>query len=242
MIIIASDFDGTINHQGKISEEDKLAIKKFREAGNKFGIVTGRDFEQAIWIKAENGFDYDFVICCTGAVIRDSQGKILYVKKGKIDTFFEDLIEKAISFGAGSFMISDMLLRSYADTTKNIPNSYNSLNEFTHANTWFYKTEGAIKFAQYVTENYADKISAHRNGGSVDMPPRDTSKVSGIYQYAKSFENPKIYTVGDNVNDIPMLREFESFAVENALDEVKSVAKHQCKRVADMIEYIMEEK
>ena len=49
MIIIASDYDGTLNHHG-ISEADKNAIKKFREAGNKFGIVTGRDLEQALWV------------------------------------------------------------------------------------------------------------------------------------------------------------------------------------------------
>ena len=45
MKIIASDYDGTINYQGRVSEEDKAAIRKFRQAGNKFGIVTGRDAE-----------------------------------------------------------------------------------------------------------------------------------------------------------------------------------------------------
>ena len=62
MIIIASDFDGTVNYNGKISDEDKEAIKKFRKAGNKFGIVTGRDVELAQWIKQENGFEFDYVI------------------------------------------------------------------------------------------------------------------------------------------------------------------------------------
>ncbi|MBR7101750.1 MAG: HAD hydrolase family protein, partial [Clostridia bacterium] len=43
MKIIATDFDGTLSYNGKISEEDKAAIKRFRDAGNKFGVVTGRD-------------------------------------------------------------------------------------------------------------------------------------------------------------------------------------------------------
>ena len=34
MKIIASDYDGTINYKGKISEEDQRAIAKFRKAGN----------------------------------------------------------------------------------------------------------------------------------------------------------------------------------------------------------------
>jgi hydroxymethylpyrimidine pyrophosphatase-like HAD family hydrolase len=41
MKIIASDYDGTLNHGG-IGEEKRNAIKKWREKGNKFGIVSGR--------------------------------------------------------------------------------------------------------------------------------------------------------------------------------------------------------
>jgi hydroxymethylpyrimidine pyrophosphatase-like HAD family hydrolase len=37
MIIIASDYDGTLNNHG-VSQEDKDAITKFRKKGNKFGI------------------------------------------------------------------------------------------------------------------------------------------------------------------------------------------------------------
>ena len=49
MIIIASDYDGTLNHHG-VSEADKNAITKFREQGNKFGLVTGRSLSQALWV------------------------------------------------------------------------------------------------------------------------------------------------------------------------------------------------
>jgi hydroxymethylpyrimidine pyrophosphatase-like HAD family hydrolase len=117
-----------------------------------------------------------------------------------------------------------------------------ALTEFTHANTGFMTDEDASAFVKYVNENYGDKISAHQNGRAVDMPPVNTSKVTGIYQYASLFENPEIYAVGDNINDISMIEEFEGFAVENARDEVKASAKHQCKRICDMIDYLMGEK
>ena len=84
MKIIATDFDGTLSYNGKISDEDKEAIHKFREAGNKFGIVTGRDVDMAQWIKPENGLEFDYLICCTGAVIRNGEGEIIYQKKGKM--------------------------------------------------------------------------------------------------------------------------------------------------------------
>ena len=73
------------------------------------------------------------------------------------------------------------------------------------------------------------------------MPPPSVSKTSGIYEYASNFEGAKIYTAGDNYNDIPMLKEFCGFAVSNALDKVKEEAEHTCDRICDMIEYIMKE-
>lgn len=241
MKIIASDFDGTINYQGKISEEDKIAIQRFRQAGNKFGVVTGRDVELASFIRPENGFEYDFLICCTGAVIRDGTGKILSARKGKVGDFFEDIIKKAMELNAGTFNISDMMLRAHYDVTGNIVPQYKLLKEFTHANNWFYKTEDAIAFTEYVNTYHKNDIYAHRNGNSVDMPPLGVTKVTGIYDYASRFDSPEVYTVGDNINDIPMIKEFSGFAVSNALPEVKAAAKHQCDRVCDMIEFLMKE-
>ena len=43
MYIVGSDFDGTLN-RGGVSEQDRDAIHRFRQAGNRFGLVTGRDY------------------------------------------------------------------------------------------------------------------------------------------------------------------------------------------------------
>jgi hydroxymethylpyrimidine pyrophosphatase-like HAD family hydrolase len=74
------------------------------------------------------------------------------------------------------------------------------------------------------------------------MPPAGVSKSTGVLAYAAMFDNPEIYTVGDNYNDLGMIQDFESFAVSNAVPAVKEAAKHQCNRIADMIDFIMEEK
>ena len=241
MKIIASDFDGTINYNGKISEEDKEAIKKFREAGNKFGIVTGRDVDLAQWIKQENGFEFDFVICCTGGVIKNGDGEIIHCQKGKVEDFFYDLIEESKKCGANFFAIGDTLLKCYVDMNGKIPLQLDSIKEFTHSNVGFTTEEGATRFAKFVNENYSDKISAYQNGWHVDMPPVNVSKVTGVYAYANMFDSPEIYAVGDNVNDLPMIEEFNGFAVSNAKDEVKARAKYQCNRICDMIYTLMEE-
>lgn len=239
MKIIASDFDGTVNYHGKISDEDKAAISRFRKAGNKFGIVTGRDAELSQWIRQENGFEYDFVISCTGAFIRDGDGNALYVKRGKLGRFIDEIVEKAFELKCTFFTVGNGFNKCYVDTLGKIPYDFSMLSEFTHANCTFPSDEVAEEFAQFVKDNYGDKISAYRNGWSVDMPPADTSKVTGIYEYAKLFDNPEVYTVGDNVNDLPMIKEFNGYAVSNAVELVQKEAKHHCNRICDMIEELM---
>lgn len=243
MIIIASDFDGTLNHHG-ISEDDKKAIKKFREAGNKFGIVTGRDLEMATWViydLEKVDIEVDFVICCTGGIILSFDGEIISAKKQKTGEYINEILNYARTLSLGVFRVSNEMTTCYADRKNRIKQDFSAISEMTQANAWFEKEEDAEKFLQYVIKNHKDDISIFRNGGSIDMPPYGVSKVSGIYDYASSYKDAKIYTVGDNLNDIPMIKEFEGYAVSNAKEETKKVAKHQCDRIADMIDEIMKE-
>ncbi len=243
MKIIASDYDGTLNHHG-ISQADKTAIKKFRAEGNKFGLVTGRDLEQAMWViydlkKAE--LELDFVLCCTGGVTLTSDGEIVKAKKQKTGEYLNDMIKYARTLELGSFRVSNELVVCHVDPRGHINQDFSVISELTQANAWFGNEDDAQKFVEYVEKNHKNDISVFRNGGSIDMPPLGTSKVTGVYEYASQFEDAKIYTVGDNVNDIPMILEFDGYAVSNAREETKKAAKHHCDRIADMIEEIMKE-
>jgi hydroxymethylpyrimidine pyrophosphatase-like HAD family hydrolase len=174
-------------------------------------------------------------------MICDIDGKIIYEKKQIADHKLRDVVEFAVSHGAGSFSISDGLTRYYVDVRGNIPTDFSKIKEYNQCCTWFYNGDNAQALVDYINEKYPDAFSGYRNGGAVDMPPAGVSKSTGILAYAAMFDNPKIYTVGDNYNDLGMIRDFESFAVSNAIDEVKEAADHQCNRIADMIDFIMEE-
>ena len=241
MKIIASDFDGTLACRGGISDEDRHAIEAFRRAGHKFGIVTGRDMPMALDIVERHNFHPDFLICCTGATILGEDGRVLYHKRGKLGNFMNEIFAHACAMGARLFTVNDGPLKYFADVSGGIPFDLSPFTAFTQVNVHFSDSESAEAFATLVRERYSRCISAHRNGRDVDMPPPDTSKVTGIYEYAKRFDAPQIYTVGDNVNDLSMIREFCGYAVENAVDAVKAEADHLCRRVADMIDDILRE-
>ncbi|MBQ8859467.1 MAG: HAD hydrolase family protein [Clostridia bacterium] len=240
MKIIASDYDGTLNRRGGISEEDKLAIARFRQAGHRFGVVTGRDQALASCILGGQGFCPDFLISCTGAVIQDADGRVLYKKRGEVGPFLADLFSYAVACGAEQIVFSDGEEKHLLDLSV-APLVIPPLEAFTQANIRFAAPEQASVFTEYAIKHHSDHISAHRNGRDVDMPPPHTSKVTGIYEYARRFEAPEIYTVGDNVNDLSMIREFCGYAVSNAVDEVKAAAAHSCDRICDMIDRILQE-
>ena len=80
MKIIGSDFDGTLTH--RLGEETYAAIHAWREAGNKFGIVSGRPVSYAAEIRANYPqMELDFFVGFNGAVILDGCGRMIYEKK-----------------------------------------------------------------------------------------------------------------------------------------------------------------
>ena len=86
-MILASDFDGTIFIDGKISEKDIKAIRDFQEAGNLFAIVTGRAFA-SLFPLIDGKIYPDAIICNNG-------GHIFVRKKERLEEVFKASISKA---------------------------------------------------------------------------------------------------------------------------------------------------
>ncbi len=80
--LLASDYDGTLYRQGKIAEETIRAINNFRQLGNLFAVVTGRDYAGSFELfKSEQQLPFDFVIASNGAIAYDKDGNIHFAEK-----------------------------------------------------------------------------------------------------------------------------------------------------------------
>ena len=53
------------------------------------------------------------------------------------------------------------------------------------------------------------------------MPPAGVSKSTGILAYAAMFDNPKIYTVGDNYNDLGMIRASKAGILFRSTEQIR---------------------
>ena len=48
-----------------------------------------------------------------------------------------------------------------------------------------------------------------------------------------------VYTIGDGYIDIEMIKDFNGYAMVNSVDELKKIAKKECKSVAEFINEII---
>ena len=78
MKVAASDYDGTLLRGGKIDEETLQAVKKWRAAGNKFGVISGRDYGMLVPQLFAFGLEFDYTVCNNGGIIRDAKETVRF--------------------------------------------------------------------------------------------------------------------------------------------------------------------
>lgn len=242
MKIIASDYDGTLNHGG-IDDRKRETIKKWREKGNKFGIVSGRVVDDLLKIYKKDELDLDFLLACNGAVILTTDGKIL--KEDRIDgDILKPFLDFLFSLGADWAIIQSD--RSYIiDENDNdrLPDEFTrktlpQLKYFIQVSTILEDDEEAEEVTNAVREKFGDKLNPLQNGRCIDIVSSRINKAKGLYDYLElvggKYEN--MITVGDNINDTHMIKEFRSYAMANGVQSIKDIADYVTEGITELIE------
>ncbi|MCQ2431133.1 MAG: Cof-type HAD-IIB family hydrolase [Clostridia bacterium] len=253
MYILASDFDGTLNRHGGVSAEDRAAIARFRACGNKFGIVSGRAMDMYDMLKNLK-IDVDFVIVFNGAAAMDGEGNTLFTDtaENRMGENGMTLLHEAAQMVGEQFhtWFCSILVRDrhvyHADypegNEKYTPIAYtDTVKTFTHLNIQCKDDDEAAVCTEMLRERYSDVINPLQNGCCIDMPPKGIDKAVGILRYAKLIgaEEDKIYTAGDNCNDIAMLKRFHGCAVTNAREDVKAISEGVYDGIHEMVDMIL---
>ena len=242
MKIIASDYDGTLNHDG-IDDKKRAAIKKWREKGNKFGIVSGRMPDDLLKIYKKDGLELDFLLACNGAVILTTDGKI--IKDDRIDgELLKPLLDFLFSFGADwaiihcqkSYIIDENDNDRLPDefTRKTLPD----LKYFNQVSTILEDEEEALMVTNAIKEKFGDILNPLQNGRCIDIVSSRINKAKGLYDYLElvggKYED--MITVGDNINDTHMIKEFRSYAMANGVQSIKDIADYVTEGITELIE------
>lgn len=225
--LIASDFDGTLRQRGRGDAFDNERIDEWRSRGKIFGVVTGRgtEFPQ---IAAVNGFSYDFLCCCSGAVVYGADGNIIYEVSGDAEPIFE-LSRLAVEHLACA--ISPYLFKDA-----------NGRMRFYQCSVCLQDELEAAQMKKEIEQKFSGVLSPFLNGRNIDVAPFGASKAAGVLAAAEYFgvEHENIMSIGNNFNDLTMLHEFGGYAVASAREEIKKETGRVCDGVGELINMLLD--
>ena len=255
MKIIGSDYDGTLSFGG-ITPEKCEKIKKFRESGNIFGLVSGRgaDFRESLK-KYYPGLELDFFAVCNGGVVIDGDGNLI-AETHASGVNVEELFALLRAHGCDSYHIRGINGDAFnvtiaVDAIESCPEYLDPANvtpladvpridSFNQISVRCDSIDEAITIAGYIGDRFGELIVPLQNSNWIDIIPHGVNKAEGIYRVVEHFGGHKddVIAVGDNVNDVDMLREFHSYAMANGVDEIKPLADGIVSDVTDIFDLI----
>lgn len=257
MKIAASDYDGTLFRERTISNESVRGVHEWRAAGNKFGMVSGRDYGMLTPQLEHYGIEYDFIIANNGGIIRDESGNVIY--RANIDSqtlkavSIEPLVRKSFHFAfsaedttylchesEGSWIMREADEWDFP-ITKITELDILNLVDVHQFSLGFDDPKISAECAALLNEKFPGKICAYPNAKSVDITPAGISKRQGVETLLSSgsWQNCELYVIGDEVNDLPMIRAFGGYTVNTARAEIKSQARKVFNDVGEMLSFFL---
>lgn len=227
-MILASDFDGTIFIEGKISKKDIQAIRDFQATGNLFVLVTGRSFS-SLFPLIENKI-------APNAVIANNGGHIFVNNNGRLEEVFK----------AGIPLLKAKRFLEYY--LKHIPNEIAIFTENKKLKNLENINEEIMALAIYsdkeITNYFQDDFDFHYSIGVIDVVKKGINKQRGIDVIKKYYSiNEEVIAIGDDYNDIDFLKNTpNSYTLDYVSNkEVRKAANFSVNSVAELIKNLMEE-
>ena len=226
-ILIASDLDGTLVSDGKISKENSEAIRFFQKEGGLFTVATGRYLSHI----TEN-FSHDItpnthVLTLNGNVVCNPENNTETI----LSQMDKNLAKTILNYSYEKFEenIQFVNICNYDESYK----YEGSLTDKPCKCVFVMNTEeSAILLRDTLKENYSHVISAERSWSvGVEIYSINGGKGNAIDYIRKNVhpEIQKVICVGDYENDISMLKYADvGVAVANGTDDAKNSADIVC--------------
>ena len=243
MKIIGSDFDGTLNHKG-IDDIKREAIHTWRAAGNVFAVVSGRGVDDLIEIYKRHSFECDYFVGYNGPVIAKPDGTIVF--SAECDgSIVPELVRHLLKEGCLDVFVGtehpfEVCSNSVArdEDGEIILNDIPKVETFNQVSTSCVDRNAAEAITASAREKFGDVLNPLQNGTCIDIVRKDINKAQGLYRLMEILgaKYEDIIAVGDNVNDKDMIAEFRSYAMENAVEQIKAIADYITPGVTELIE------
>lgn len=222
MKILVSDFDNTFFTKN-ILENIKM-VNKYRNRGNIFIIATGRPIYLLKPELDKYKIKYDYLICNDGAVIFDSDNNI--IDKTNID--YKTTIQ-IYNYLVRDNNLEHLCIDAITDFGSLESKDYNGILALP------YDKELAIPVIKNINKKYSN-VQAYMSHKWINVLSINASKGNAINYLINlnKWDTSKLYTIGDNTNDISMTN-FNSYGIKNGKEEYLK----KCKKVVNNFKEMM---
>lgn len=229
MITLVSDFDNTFYTLHYL--DNITSIHEFVKEGNYFFLTSERNYVQLISEIKNFNIPYAFLICDDGALIYDFYGEKIYHKplsQEIIKNIFKELEKTHQFYEIWYDNGEDYTLDCDGDIYKLIAKP----KEYDHIEEYMIKLQEKFPMIRVqMIDNW------------LHIMDKEISKASAIRELIKRYEldEKRIYTVGDDLNDLSMIKEFKGFVMQDGKEEVKKYAIKEVQNMDEIIKYIKED-
>lgn len=228
MSILISDYDGTFANGESNIRMNCQVIHSFLKDGNMFVLSSGRSYDSLLRKVRDYGIPYSYLATADGSYLFDSNGNLLLSHKVS-----HDIVERVIQLKnmSNCKRMDYAYEREYSSFYKEKENfsSVSLVIDRQDITSSFVETFSTLK-KENTAYDYC--IYGYEDEFYFMVKARGISKSSPILYLQKKLLIPKeeIYTVGDNLNDLEMIRDFNGFVIgdnedlfKEALDRYDSV-------------------
>ena len=257
--LLVTDLDGTLlDSQKKISAENKAAIDEFINGGGIFTIATGRGYNMALPIMQMLKVNAPAIIFNGCAIFDFNKEEYLWQEFLKKDSreYVKKLLSVFPKIGCEVLSGKNVYVPALNEVEKwhlglaDIDGVFCEVDDTPE--DWFKvlfaeKPENIQPIIDYVKENpYQNGDFTRSADVFYELIPKGINKGYGLKKLVDilNIKDRKIIVAGDYNNDIEMMKVADiSFAMGNAVDEVKDIAHHivsdnNSNGVAEIIDYL----
>ena len=247
MKIAITDYDGTLKDfkSGTVPKNNIEAIQKWRRAGNKFGIATGRNISMLDFELKNYDITLDFVVCVNGAVVLDGERSIInsvrippaIVKEFIKLPLVSDTNNQIIVFCEREIFS----IRPYSEIPiELVPHiSFEDIvkrDDIVQVGIKFQTAEEALKIKEELPKIFP-MLCGNPNRIYLDINMSGVDKKYGISRLLNinGWQDCPLFVIGDDSNDLPMIKEYKGYTVKTAAPFMHEAAAKVYDSVGDML-------
>ncbi|MDO4244011.1 MAG: HAD-IIB family hydrolase [Actinomyces sp.] len=257
--LIATDLDGTVLFDRRVSPEDRAAMARWRAAGNLLVVDTGKSVFATRDVLEPAGVDFDYAVTFTGAVLIDSSYSILsarYLPEG-----LAQAIVSWLEGVDGLTVFATTITCDYiiSDTYREISPILQVFEPMTAEQMAGHRFIGVPmrvrdddvrdRITAELVASWETQIEVVRNQEFLDVIPAGCTKGHGLRELVADLTAPdgpvagsrlETWSIGDSWNDITMHETADhAVALPWSPPAVKAVCERTVSSIAELIDSLL---